>query len=104
MTQPSSEHQPPKPGPTERDAYNIVTDTVSGVNFRHWDNMFQAAVSTVCTALGIPTGWLIAYLQSGDQLAGILLGLFFGLIAGLLGSGIFLMVFRAVRHIRGKHE
>ena len=35
---------------------------------------------------------------------GALVGSFLGLVLGILTSGIFLMVYRAVRHIQGKHD
>jgi hypothetical protein len=31
-------------------------------------------------------------------------GGFIGLLVGLFGSGIFIMVFRAIGHARGKHD
>jgi hypothetical protein len=34
----------------------------------------------------------------------VIVGGFLGLIAGLLGSGVFLMIYRAVRHAKGKHD
>jgi hypothetical protein len=31
-------------------------------------------------------------------------GAFAGLVVGVFSSGIFLMVYRAIRHVRGKHD
>jgi len=33
-----------------------------------------------------------------------LIGSFAGLVIGIFGSGIFLMIYRAARHISGKHD
>lgn len=88
-------------------AYNIVTDTVTGVNVRWSDNKFQAIfvfISMVMTSL---LGALLAALNSRWNLpwyGGALIGSFAGLVIGILGSGIFLMFYRAVRHIKGKHD
>jgi hypothetical protein len=88
-------------------AYNVVTDTVTGVNVRWTDNRFQAMfvfISMVVTAL---LGALLAALSSRWNLpwyGGALIGSFAGLVIGIFGSGIFLMFYRAARHIKGKHE
>jgi uncharacterized membrane protein YeiB len=48
---------------------------------------------------------VIGYVVSSqDPILGAVVGGFVGLFAGLFGSGIFLMVYRAVRHVRGKHD
>jgi len=85
---------------TNREAYNLVTDTVAGPNLRLSDNLFQGVAILVCLLLGAGIGFLVMT----DGLTGALLGGFIGLLTGLFGSGIFLMVYRAVKHIRGKHE
>ncbi len=87
--------------------YNVVTDTLTGVNVRWSDNKFQALFvfySVVATAL---LGALIATLNSHWNLpwyGGALIGSFAGLIVGILGSGVFLMFYRFVQHIKGKHD
>ena len=82
-------------------AYNTVTDLVAGPNVRLWDNLIQVLAIVVC----IPIGALIGYLAGGvDRGLWAVAGGFFGLLAGLFGSGAFLMVYRAVRHARGKHD
>lgn len=88
---------PPTPG---RDAYNIVTDTVVGPNIRKKDNLFQALAIVVCLLLGALTGYLIAK----DAITGLIVGGFVGLLVGLFGSGIFLGIFRAIRHAQGRHD
>ena len=91
-------------------AYNIVSDTVVGVNFRQSDNVFQLKVILVCLAVGVPLGALAGVLlaEPQDRLlvafgGGLGLG-FVGVVLGLFGSGIYLMVYRAVRHLKGKHD
>src|SRR5689334_15965079 len=97
----SSEHPPPKGQPTAEETYKIITDTVTGANVRVWDNALQAVVAGFCLLLGVLIGWLYFRLSGGDQLMGVLAGAFVGLLVGLFGSGIFLMIYRALRHIRG---
>ncbi|QDT63030.1 hypothetical protein [Calycomorphotria hydatis] len=79
-------------------SYNIVSDTVTGVNVRFSDNLFQAIFIVVsifiCSGVGILIG-------AGP---GALLGAFAGLVLGVLASGFLLMIYRAIRHIQGKHK
>lgn len=90
-----------------RATYNVVTDTVTGVNVRWSDNRFQAIcvlVSMVVTSL---LGALIAALNPSWNLpwyGGALIGSFIGLVVGILGSGVFLMFYRAARHFKGRHD
>lgn len=93
-----------------REAYNIVSDTVVGVNIRKSDNLFQFKVVLVCVLIGVPLGAIAGALlsDSNNRLIGALgggLGLgFAGVVLGLFGSGIYLMIYRAVRHVKGKHD
>jgi len=95
---------------TGREAYNIVSDTVAGMNVRKSDNLLQLKVILVCVLVGIPLGAIAGALLSdpSNRMAGALggaLGLgFVGVVLGLFGSGIYLMIYRAVRHLRGKHD
>jgi hypothetical protein len=82
------------------DAYKVVTDTVVGPNVRVKDNLYQAVAIVVCLILGAAIGGVTVE----DRQFGALVGGFAGLLAGLFGSGIFLMIFRAVRHARGRHD
>ena len=99
-----SEQKPPDETPkqpmTGRQAYNLVTDTVGGLNMRLKDNLYQGLSILVCLLLGAGIG----FLAMTDGLMGALLGGFIGLLAGLFGSGLFLMIYRAVKHTRGKHD
>ena len=85
---------------SDNEAYNIVSDTVTGANVRWKDNLLQAVVILVCIVVGAGIGALMIQ----DWLGGLLVGGFAGMVIGLLGSGIFLMVFRAVMHLRGRHD
>lgn len=88
-------------------AYNVVTDTVGGVNLRKKDNQLQAlfvmsatlafaAIGAVLTAC-IPRWELPVY-------AGALIGGIGGMVIGTFSSGIYLMIYRAIRHAKGKHD
>ena len=78
---------------------NVVTDTVTGVNIRLRDNLFQLAVVIVCALAGA----LIAYFASNDR-ALLALGAIGGLVAGLILSGAILAIYRGMQHLRGKHK
>jgi hypothetical protein len=99
-----SQQIPPEEKPasqlTDRQVYNLVSDTAIGVNIRRKDNLYQALAIFVCLLLGI----LIGFLVMSDPIAGLFVGGFVGLLVGLLSSGIFLMVYRFIRHIRGQHD
>ncbi len=83
-----------------RHAYNIVSDTVIGANVRVKDNVIQAIVTAVCLVVG--AGVCAALFDQWQ--AGLFVGGFLGLVIGLFGSGIFLMIYRAVMHLRGHHD
>jgi len=92
---PGGDQQTPSKG-----SEKVFSDTITGVNTRVSDNVFQAAAIAVCTVLGAVIG-AIAFQERIPAALGC--G-FVGLIVGLFGSGIFLMIFRAVQHLRGKHD
>lgn len=83
-----------------RDVYNIVSDLGTGVNLRMKDNLYQLAAIGIGLVLGIAIG----FFSMNDHATGAVLGGFIGLLAGLFGSGIFLMVYRFIRHTRGHHQ
>lgn len=85
---------------TRRQVYNLFTDIVGGLNVRLKDNLFQGLAILICLLLGAGIGFLAAF----DRGFGALLGGSIGLVAGLLGSGLFLMIYRAVKHALGKHD
>jgi hypothetical protein len=87
--------------------YNVVTDTVTGVNVRWSDNKFQALFVLISMVVSSLLGALLAVLNSQWDLpwyGGALIGSFAGLVIGIFASGIFLMFYRAARHIKGKHD
>lgn len=98
--EPTSGDEKPDDGLTGRQTYNIVSDTVTGVNVRLKDNLIQALAIVVCVVLGAAVGAAVIEVR----LAGAAVGGFVGLFVGWIGSGVFLMVYRAVMHIRGRHD
>lgn len=98
---PPAQHQPPS-AMNAGAAYNLVSDTVVGVNVRVRDNLFQLGFIVVSVFIGLIVGYFVAGPQERP------LGLVFGAIGGLIGgtfvSGIILMIYRAVRHAQGKHS
>lgn len=93
---------PTPPRMTARETYNVVSDTVVGVNVRWRDNLIQALIILVFAAIGAGVGWRMA--GDEDVRGPIALGAVGGLVAGTLVSGVALMVFRFVRHVRGRHD
>ena len=92
---------------SDRASYNVVTDTLTGVNVRWSDNKFQAVFVFVSVILASLVGAILAALNAHWDLpwyGGALIGSFAGLVIGIFASGIFLMVYRAARHISGKHD
>lgn len=98
----------PEPPPLSPEAeYNIVTDTVTGLNLRMSDNKFQAIVVVLSMVMASVLGAIAAALNVSWELpwyGGALIGSFAGLVFGTLGSGMFLMFYRGVRHMQGKHD
>ena len=87
---------------TGRETYNVVTDTIAGPNIRLRDNLFQAVVVSICAVIGTAIGAVTLF--PGERLLGAMLGAIAGLIGGVLLSGFALMIYRGVRHMRGKHD
>ena len=88
-------------------AYNIVTDTIIGANIRKSDNVFQAIFVGVSLVVGLVLGAIFALLFGGKDfpwMAGAVVGAFLGMVLGLFASGIYLGIYRASRHIKGKHD
>lgn len=83
---------------TGKQAYNLVTDTVAGPNLRLRDNLYQGLAILVGLFLGAGIG-LLPY-----GLPGAMIGGFIGVVLGLFGSGIFLMIYRGIKHRRGEHD
>ena len=88
-------------------AYNVVTDLVTGVNVRGSDNKFQAIFIGISVLVFALIASVIVALNASWNMpwyGGAMLGAVVGLIFGLFASGIFLMIYRAMRHFRGKHD
>jgi hypothetical protein len=88
-------------------AYNVVTDTVTGVNVRWSDNKFQAIFVAASILIAAALGAIVVAVNGEWKLpwyAGSIAGAFAGMLFGIFASGIALMVYRAIRHIQGKHD
>lgn len=96
------EEVPEKKVLTSRESYNVATDTVAGVNVRWKDNLLQGIAILVSIAVGAVIGLFV--IDPRARLIGAAAGAFIGMIVGLFGSGLFLMVYRGIRHLRGKHD
>ena len=117
-----SSQNPYEPGPTapqdaedsptervsaERAAYNVVSDTFTGVNVRKSDNRFQAIFILISVLVLAAVGSIATPLSTDGEIpwyGGAIFGVIAGLVIGLFASGIFLMFYRAARHLKGKHD
>ena len=99
--------EPEAPPSRSNDSSKVVSDLVIGPNMRWKDNLYQALFMFVMVIIGAIVGSIICIVQGNPQMpwyAGAIGGAFVGLLVGLFTSGIFLMIFRAVRHAKGKHD
>ncbi len=87
-----------KKGMTDRETYNAVSDTVTGANFRWKDNLIQGAVVGGVSMVSAVVGFIVG----GTPLA--LVCLLLGLVVSVIGTGVFLMIYRAIKHARGDHD
>lgn len=95
------------PDTSGRDVYNIVSDTVVGLNVRKSDNVFQAKFIGITVLVLATIGGASAALNTEWNLpwyGGALAGAFAGLVIGVFASGIFLMIYRVVEHVKGDHK
>lgn len=90
---------PPKSSMSGQETFNVVTDTVAGPNLRWKDNLFQALSALFCSLIG-GVGLGLVF-QTWVAAVGGIVG---GMIAGILVSGIVLMIYRALRHLSGRHD
>ena len=92
---------------SDRESSKAFADLVFGPNLRLSDNLFQALFILVVVLLFSAVGGVAAAFYGEEKLpwyGGALLGAFAGLGIGFLVSGTILMIYRAVRHMRGKHD
>tara|TARA_B100001250_G_C19269623_1_gene558497 strand:- start:89 stop:490 length:402 start_codon:yes stop_codon:yes gene_type:complete len=127
---PLIEQKESKAGQTAKETYNIVSDTVVGINARKSDNLLQVKITIITIVIGAIIGVIFdGDAEVSEQLpshlqhlvkepvlkvalgvvglenhTGLVAGAFAGIILGFLGSGFYLMVFRAVKHASGEHE
>ena len=102
MSESNSSDNPSQNDITGRQIYNLTTDVATGANIRWKDNLYQAIFILICLGLGVLIGFLVTI--NNPRVPGGLIGGFVGVLVGLFGSGIFLMIFRAIKHIHGKHD
>ena len=98
-----------QPRLSDREALNVMTDTVVGPNVRLRDNLYQALAIGIAVLLGAGAGAVIGLVAGPDDrgfnaAAGAVCGGIVGLLVGTLGSGLFLAIYRLVRHARGRHD
>ena len=92
------------------DVYHIVTDLGAGPNLRRSDNILQLKAVGIGLVGGAIVGTLAGLLlgseaERGAAVAGGAIGGGIGgVLLGLFGSGIYLMIYRLVRHACGKHD
>ena len=74
-----------------------------GLNLRWKDNFIQGIVVLVFAIAGAAVfGWYGR--EQGYFKQGLLFGGLIGLVAGLLLTGIFIMIYRGLRHLMGRHD
>ncbi len=104
---PITEPITPEPLSESLAAYNVVSDIVTGVNVRWNDNKFQAVFILVSMIFMSVAGTTLGFLFGGKEtpwFIGTVMGTFAGMVFGVFASGIYLMLYRAFRHIRGQHD
>lgn len=89
-----------RPTAGSREEDRLVSDVLIGFNTRKRDNVIQAVAILACATCGAVLGALLVR----ERIPAALVGGFLGLLVGLFGSGIWLMVYRIIRHSRGQHD
>lgn len=98
---------PPKTIDPDSARFNVVTDTFVGPNLRWRDNVFQALFIFVSMIVLAIVGAVLAILYPRWELpwfGGAFFGAVAGLVLGTFASGFFLMIYRGMRHLKGKHD
>ena len=78
--------------------YNVIADTVTGVNIHFKDNMVQL----ISCIIGLVLGGIIGFIFG--KWIGLGVGCFVGLISGTLISGFYIMIYRLIMHAKGQHK
>ena len=87
-------------GMTGRQQYNLVPDTIAGPNVRLKDNVIQGISVLVGVLIGAGVGWSVV----DEPIPGLLAGGVGGMLVGVFGSGLYLMIYRAMKHVRKDHD
>ena len=97
----------PQSGQSANEGSSVFADTVTGVNLRWKDNLFQGVfvgISVlVCGLLGVVLAALTPKWRMDMGAIGVA-GAFAGLVLGVFTSGFFLMIYRARQHLNRKHH
>lgn len=97
----------PQSEQSANDGYSVFTDTVTGVNLRWKDNLFQGVFVVisvlVCGLLGVVLAALNPRWRMDMGLIGVA-GALAGLVLGIFASGFLLMIYRARQHLNRKHD
>ena len=81
-----------------KEVYNIISDTVVGFNNRKSDNNLQAGITIVVMLISCVLGGMFWGAE------GFVFGLLGGAFLGIIVSGIYIMVYRFIKHASGDHE
>jgi hypothetical protein len=101
---PTVEYQrplPPGQSLSGSQTYNLVSDTVTGVNVRWKDNVYQLLAGAI---VSVVAALCVAGAKSLPFAPAIIIGIIGGFVLGVFGWGIFLAIYRGLRHARGKHD
>ena len=97
----------PQSEQSANDGYSVFTDTVTGVNLRWKDNLFQGVFVVisvlVCGLLGVVLAALNPRWRMDMGLIGVA-GALAGLVLGIFASGFLLMIYRARQHLNRKQH
>ncbi len=94
---------------TGKQIHNIVTDTITGVNVRKVDNLFQIATIVMSMVVSVIGAQLLFKINNGllwfeNSRDVFLPSLIFGLFAGLVLGGAAIAIYRFICQMKGKHD
>ena len=93
--------------PVRRVAHSVLSDSITGLNVRESDNRLQGFVVVVSVLVAAAIGAVLAAMNAQWELpwySGAVMGGFAGSFIGIIASGIYLMIYRAIRNIQGNHD